>query len=205
MRKSKADTAETRKRIIGVASNVFLRQGLAATGIADIMVAAGLTQGGFYRHFESKEQLIAEANAAAFRELFAMFDAVTAGKSPHDALDTIVNIYLYQLHAEEVIYLCPLANLGSELCHSDDRVKAVIGDGYAGLVKLFASHLMRMDVADYVGVAEAIVATIVGAVSLSRLTVEPASTMAILANARNTVNFLVHNAATSKTLVKTAH
>jgi TetR/AcrR family transcriptional repressor of nem operon len=205
MRKSKADTAATRKRIIAVASNVFLRKGLAATGIADIMVAAGLTQGGFYRHFESKEQLVAEANAAAFLELFAMFDAATAGKSPKEALDTIIHIYLYQLHAEEVVYLCPLANLGSELRHADERVRAVAGEGYAGLVKLIASHLMRMDVADYVGVAEAIVAIIVGAVSLSRLTVEPATTKAILANAQNTVNFLVNNTATSKSLLKAAH
>ena len=205
MRKSKADTAETRKRIIAVASNVFLRNGLAATGIADVMVAAGLTQGGFYRHFDSKEQLVAEANEAAFRELLAMFDAATAGKSPQEALDLIVERYLYQLHAEEVIYLCPLANLGTELCHADAQVRAVAGDGYAGLVKLIAAHLMRMDIADYVGVAEAIVAVLVGAVSLSRLTVEPASTKAILSNAQDTINFLVHNAATSKALPKNAH
>lgn len=205
MRKSKVDTAETRKRIIAVASGVFLRRGLAATGIADVMAAAGLTQGGFYRHFESKEQLIAEANAAAFHELLAMFDAATAGKSPQEALDLIVQRYLHQLHAQEVVYLCPLANLGSELCHADAQVRAVAGEGYAGLVKMIAAHLMRMDIADYVGVAESTVATIVGAVALSRLTVEPQSAEAILANAQNTVNFLVRNAATSKTLLKTAH
>jgi TetR/AcrR family transcriptional repressor of nem operon len=205
MRKSKADTAETRKRIIAVASNIFLRQGLAATGIADIMVAAGLTQGGFYRHFESKEQLIAEANEAAFAELFAMFDAATAGLPPREALELIVKRYLYQLQAEKVVYMCPLANLSSELRHADPQVKAVAEDGYARMVKLFASHLLRMDVADYVGVAEAIVAIGVGAVTLARMALEPAAANAILANAHNTINFLVQNAATSKALLKTAH
>jgi TetR/AcrR family transcriptional repressor of nem operon len=48
MRKSKSDTAETRKRIVSTAAQVFLDQGIAATGIADVMAAAGLTQGGFY-------------------------------------------------------------------------------------------------------------------------------------------------------------
>src|SRR5206468_1896277 len=81
MRKSRAETAETRKRIIATSANVFLRQGIAATGVADLMVAAGLTAGGFYRHFESKEQLVAEANALAFQELFAMFDTAVAGKA----------------------------------------------------------------------------------------------------------------------------
>src|SRR5476649_1191164 len=139
MRMSNSETAETRKRIVSTAAQVFLAQGIAATGIADIMVAAGLTQGGFYRHFESKEQLIAEANAAAFRDLFAMFDAATAGLPPREALDLIIHRYLYQLQSEKVIYMCPLANLASELSHADVQVKAVTSDGYAGMVKIFAS------------------------------------------------------------------
>lgn len=200
MRKSKADTAETRKRIVAVASNVFMKRGLAATGIADVMQAAGLTQGGFYRHFDSKEQLVAEASAAAFAELFGMFDACTAGKPPQEALQMIVQRYLNQLKVEDAVYLCPLANLGSELRHGDAQVRTAAGDGYAGLVKLVAAHLMRMDVVDYVAVAEAVVATLVGAVSLSRLPVDPVAADAILANAERTVQALLSKAATSKTL-----
>lgn len=205
MRKSRVETAETRKRIIATASNVFLRQGIFATAVSDVMVAAGLTAGGFYRHFESKEHLVAEANQAAFQELFAMFDSAVAGKAPQEALQIIVHRYLYQLHADPVKYMCPLANLATELYHSDDRIKGVASEGYSGLVKLLAAHLMRMDVVDYLGVAESIVATMVGAVSLSRLTVEPEVTKAILGNAEKTVDLLVQNAGTSRTLIKTAH
>jgi TetR/AcrR family transcriptional repressor of nem operon len=202
MRKSRADTAETRKRIVAAATHVFLRQGIGATGVADVMAAAGLTQGGFYRHFESKEQLLAEASTAAFHDLHAMFDAATAGKPPQEALDLILARYLYQLQGEETIYLCPLATLGSELPRADAQVKAAAAEGYAGLVKLFASLLMRMDIVDYLGLAEAIVATIVGAVSLSRLGADTAAAQAILANAENAVRLLVRNATTSKTLLK---
>lgn len=200
MRKSKAETAETRKRIVAVASNLFMTRGLSSTGVADVMVAAGLTQGAFYRHFESKEQLIAEASAAAFAELFAMFDSYTAGKPAPEALQMIVQRYLYQLTVDDAVYLCPLANLGSELRHGDAEVRGAAGDGYAGLVKMVAAHLMRMDVVNYVAVAESLVATMVGAVSLSRLAVEPAASNAILANAEQTIHSLLRNAATSKTL-----
>src|SRR6267378_3479951 len=65
MRKSRWEAARTRKRIIEAAAQEFRRNGIARTGLADLMAAAGLTHGGFYRHFESKDQLVAEACAAA--------------------------------------------------------------------------------------------------------------------------------------------
>ena len=58
MKKSKAETARTRQRIVEVASEAIRNKGIDATGVAEIMAAAGLTHGGFYRHFGSKEALI---------------------------------------------------------------------------------------------------------------------------------------------------
>lgn len=200
MRRSKFDTSETRKRIVAVAARTFMKEGLSATGIADVMQAAGLTQGGFYRHFESKEQLVAEAGAAAFAELFAMFEAYTAGKPPQVALQMIVQRYLYQLNMDDAVHLCPLANLGSELRHCDSQVRKAAGEGYAGFVKLLAAHLLRMNVVDYAAVAEVVFATLVGAVSLSRVAVDSAASEAILANAEQTVHTLVRNAARSENL-----
>src|SRR5580704_7731116 len=69
MRKSKRATEETRKRIVEMAADEFRQHGIATSGIADLMAAVGLTHGGFYRHFESKEQLVAEATAAALDTL----------------------------------------------------------------------------------------------------------------------------------------
>jgi len=194
MRKSKIDTAETRKRIISTASKVFLTKGLAATGIADIMVAAGLTQGGFYRHFESKEQLIAEANEAAFDQLMDMFERAIAGKPPAQALDTIVFRYLHQLQGRDPVYLCPLANLGSELRHADEQVKATTKDGYERLVRLVALQTQRLGMPGYADVANAIVSTLVGAVTLSRLAADASTQKAILLNAHNVVRVLLQAA-----------
>jgi AcrR family transcriptional regulator len=66
MRKSKQEAAQTRQRIIEAAAVELRRNGIGGTGLAGQMAAAGLTHGGFYRHFDSKDQLIAEACAAVF-------------------------------------------------------------------------------------------------------------------------------------------
>jgi TetR/AcrR family transcriptional repressor of nem operon len=191
MRKSRIETAETRKRIVATASRVFLTRGLAATGIADIMVAAGLTQGGFFRHFRSKGQLVAEANGAAFGQLMDMFERAIAGKPPREALDTIVSLYLHQLQGKDPVYLCPLANLGSELRHSDEQVKAMTVDGYERLVRLIAQQTQQLGIAGHADVANAIVSTLVGAVTLSRLAPDPGTEETILLNAQNVVRVLL--------------
>jgi len=59
MRKSREEAVETRKRIVRAAARKFREQGIVATGLADLMKAAGLTHGAFYRHFASKDQLVA--------------------------------------------------------------------------------------------------------------------------------------------------
>ena len=65
MRKSKEEAALTRKRIVTAAAEEFRKNGIVATGLNDLMKAAGLTHGGFYKHFESKDQLVTEACAEA--------------------------------------------------------------------------------------------------------------------------------------------
>jgi TetR/AcrR family transcriptional regulator, transcriptional repressor for nem operon len=69
MRKSRQEAAKTRERIIASATAEFREHGITATGLADFVKAAGLTHGGFYRHFDSKEQLVAEATDKALAEL----------------------------------------------------------------------------------------------------------------------------------------
>jgi len=189
MKKSITDTAETRKRIVAAASTMFLAQGLASTCIADIMTAAGLTQGGFYRHFESKEQLIAEAAGAACGQLLALFSTATAGKPPREALATLVAFYLDQ--SEEVSALCTLASLGSELRHSDEHVKLIVMTGHQNMVDFIAEQAGQLDIPDPAGIADAIVSAMVGAVTISRLAGDAATARMILDHARAVVGRLL--------------
>lgn len=193
MKRSKIDTADTRKRIVSTASRLFLENGLAETGIAHIMAAAGLTQGGFYRHFDSKDQLIAEANIAANDEMFDYYEQAVAGMAPRDALDTIVGLYLRQSHGEGPAWLCPLPNVGGELRNFDRKVRSVAMDGYQRLVAFFATLTTALGVTDPAGVADAIVSAMVGAVMLSRLAVNPAIAQTILDSTELAVNALLQS------------
>lgn len=189
MKKSKADTAETRLRIISIASNLFLTRGLADTGIADVMTAAGLTQGGFYRHFESKDQLVAESNRAANEELFSFYSASIEGMAPADAIETIVRLYLNQVRGAGS--LCPLANLASELRHTNAHIREVAMQGRLKLLDTIAAMVEQLGIADPAGVADAIVSAAVGAVTLSQLMDDPAGARAILDHAQSAVATLL--------------
>src|SRR5271154_1684638 len=84
MRKSREEAAQTRKRIVTAASEGFRKNGIVATGLNDLMSAAGLTHGGFYKHFESKDQLVAAACAEAV--VTAILETLSAAASERGGL-----------------------------------------------------------------------------------------------------------------------
>ncbi len=184
MRKSRAQSAATRERIVSTATKMFLDKGLGTVGMRDIMAGASLMPGGFYRHFQSKDQLIAVASGTAFDRAYAMLEAETIGKSPAEAVERIVSVYLGQTQAEGKPYLCPLAMLGAELSHSDPQVRAIAVDGYQRIVQLIADHLTDQTRRGALITASGIVSTLVGAVTLAEITPDSAMARAILRNAK---------------------
>lgn len=193
MRKSKAETAETRKRIVATAANLFLDNGIGATGIADVMEAAGLTQGGFYRHFESKEQLVVEASEVAYDRTFDMLVKQVADLPPREAIARVVHLYLHQRMVKNADYLCPMAHLGSELPNADERIKAVANAGFKRLVGFLAGLAQQLRVTSSMALADAIAATMLGAVIMARMAITPASASAVLANAESTIDLMVQS------------
>ena len=166
-------------------------KGLGTVGMRDVMAGANLTPGGFYRHFRSKDRLIAEASSAAFDRAFAMLEGETAGKSPAQAVERIVSVYLGQSQVAEKPYLCPLAMLGAELRHSDPQVRAIAINGYQRIVQLIASRLEHRTRREALATASGIVSTLVGAVTLAEIAPDPAMASAILSNAKALIRELV--------------
>src|SRR5271169_640265 len=82
MRKSREETAQTRARIVSAAAAEFRRNGIVATGLNDLMGAAGLTHGGFYKHFESKDQLVRESCIEAVQTAILERLAAAASQAP---------------------------------------------------------------------------------------------------------------------------
>jgi TetR/AcrR family transcriptional repressor of nem operon len=143
MRKSKLEAAETRRRIIKAASAEFRRNGIDTTGLSGVMSAAGLTHGGFYRHFDSKDELVAEACAAAMESSGQTNEALACDGDGKDALEAIVTNYLCQDHRDNLSEGCLLPGLGSELARSDDKIRAVATAGFLKFVDLIAEQYRR--------------------------------------------------------------
>jgi TetR/AcrR family transcriptional regulator, transcriptional repressor for nem operon len=173
MRKSKQEAAETRERIVAAAAAEFRRNGISATGLADLMAAAGLTHGGFYRHFGSKDQLVAEACTAAVDSVSEMFEEAFSRHRKSNGLKAAAASYLSACHRDGPSDGCPFAALGSELVRADEATRARATEGLKRIVDLLAGGYagLRPDAAK----RRAFVAlsTMVGALTLARLVTEP--------------------------------
>ena len=141
MRKSKQEAAATRQRIIMAAAAAFRKNGIAGTGLSDLMAAAGLTHGGFYRHFDSKDQIVAEACTAAGESLVEQLAASASEKAPQRGFNTIVESYLSAAHRDEPADGCPVAALGSEMARGDERTTR---RGNAGFSEVRTDHRLAI-------------------------------------------------------------
>src|ERR1700748_780416 len=101
MRKSRKEAAEKRQRIVEAASEEFRRNGIERTGLAELMAAAGLTHGGFYKHFESKEQATAESVAAGIESMIDSWRRTLAEAPSDQGIRTAMTEYLSANHRDE--------------------------------------------------------------------------------------------------------
>jgi TetR/AcrR family transcriptional regulator, transcriptional repressor for nem operon len=130
----------THERIVEVAARAIRRSGYGGTGVADIMKEAGLTHGGFYAHFASREAMLAEAADRAGAEAVAVSARIAAAAPPEQALQSVLRAYLSKEHVENAETGCSVAALGSEMPRqapevrraSTRRIKEMI-DGIARL------------------------------------------------------------------------
>jgi TetR/AcrR family transcriptional repressor of nem operon len=180
MKKSKLEAAETRRRIVKMAAAEFRRNGIHATGLSDVMAAAGLTHGGFYRHFDSKDELVAEACAAAMEPAAENIVAAACYGAANDSVEAIVTSYLCPDHRDNLSKGCLIAALGSELARSDDKTRAVATAGFLKLVEVVAKQYRRAKPKAAKARALVAVTAMIGAVMMSRIVTDPELSAAIL-------------------------
>ncbi len=177
-RASQAAKAASRAAIVAAAARRFRERGIEATSVADVMTAAGLTHGGFYRHFDSKDGLAAAAIDAAMEDVLAPLRAdLDAGRDA--AATRHVKRYLSAGHVDRPGAGCPLAALSSEARRGDGETAAAYARGAAATRKLLARALGG-DAAR----AGALMSLLVGAVSLARSLDDPRARDTILKAAR---------------------
>lgn len=178
MKKSKAETAETRKRIVEAASKAFRSQGIEATGVAEIMSAAGLTHGGFYRHFSSKEQLVAEAIAMSPKDLVA--DSEAAAEEGVEAMLRVLQEYVTPQYRDATAEGCPLAAIGSELVRADGTTRHVATEGFLRIIRAWTPFMRAKTGEDPADVSISLLTNMIGALTIARMVDDPELSRRIL-------------------------
>lgn len=158
MRITKEKRQENHDRIVTIASEMFRERGYDGVGVADLMERAGLTHGGFYNHFASKDALIAEASAKGFVE--------TSERYAGFAIGDVIDAYISRRHRDARGQGCPAAALSGEAARLPEDSRAVFGDGIAGLFAALEGGLAGQPEARAQAIS--LLAQAVGAVVLSR-------------------------------------
>jgi TetR/AcrR family transcriptional repressor of nem operon len=187
MRKSKAETAETRRRIVEIAAQAFKSKGIYATGVGEIMAAAGLTHGGFYRHFSSKEQLIAEACANSMDALIE--SAETAAAAGRECFLRHLEDFLSTEYRDDTLGGCPLVAMGSELVRADAETRQIASQGFMELIDVIAKWNPDDDLSAARAEGIFTLSSMIGAVTMSRIVDDSELSNQILNVARERLAF----------------
>jgi TetR/AcrR family transcriptional repressor of nem operon len=163
----------THQRIVETAARAIRRSGYHGTGVADIMKQAGLTHGGFYAHFESREAMLAEAADRAGAETVATLERVAAAAPPKQALGAMLRAYLSKAHAEGIESGCAVAALGSEMPRQSAQVRRVATRRIKEMIDLVTRQLPEWGESGAHERALVTLATAVGALVLARAVDDP--------------------------------
>jgi AcrR family transcriptional regulator len=173
----------THERIVEVAARAIRRSGYSGTGVADIMKEAGLTHGGFYAHFESRDALLAEAGDRAGAESVALAAQVAAAAPPGQALRAMMQAYLSPQHIAAIETGCPVSALGSEMPRQAPEVRRVATIHIKEMIDLFARQLPDWGQPQAHEKAMAMVCGLIGTTMIARAVDDPKLSAALCAAA----------------------
>lgn len=176
---------ETHRQLLDIAGQLLRTGGPEAVSVTQVMGEAGLTNGGFYAHFRSREDLLAQAIERAFRDATAMFERARDGRAAAEALPRYVRSYLSAAHRDMPGLGCPVPALGADALRLSDAARACFAGGVDDLVKRIATLVEALGIEQPQAVARSILAEMSGAITLSRIVAEDAdASAAILHDAR---------------------
>lgn len=163
----------THDRIVQVAARAIRRSGYQGTGVADLMKEAGLTHGGFYAHFASRDALLAEAADRAGAEGIEGLSKIAAAAPAGESLAALVTAYLSRAHVEHPELGCPVAALGSEMPRQAPEVRRAATRRIKELVDLIGRQLPNWGEPGAYEEALVLFATLAGTLMLARAVDEP--------------------------------
>jgi TetR/AcrR family transcriptional repressor of nem operon len=176
---SKVEKAKTHRRIVEIASRRFREDGLAGVGIAELMKEAGLTVGGFYKHFDSRDDLVAEAVGSACGGLKRRVEAAASG-GPAVSYAGLIDDYLNKAHRNNPGRGCAFGALAGDIARSDRRTRALASQQVRNYLQLIAGLLPGKGKRAARSKAILTFSALVGALALARAVSEEALSLEIL-------------------------
>ncbi|RYX98312.1 MAG: TetR/AcrR family transcriptional regulator, partial [Bradyrhizobiaceae bacterium] len=168
MRYSKEHKAETHTRIVKKASVRLRERGAHGIGVADLMKEAGLTHGGFYAHFDSREALVVEAFEYAMDRSIARWRQQSTDTPPDERLASIVNAYLSPQHRDNPGHGCAMPALGAEIAREGPKTRRAFAAKLDDMIGMLAEQLPGdQDVARKQAMAT--LATLMGTILMARI------------------------------------
>jgi TetR/AcrR family transcriptional repressor of nem operon len=167
MRVSREKAAEHRDRIIDAAGALFRAKGFGGIGVADIMKAADLTHGGFYGHFASKDDLVAQASRRTMARAAANWTKLVEA-APDNPYAALLEHYLSPKHRDDPGKGCAFAALGNDAARSGKIVRKAFAEGLAPLIDILTQSIPGKSKAARRRKAVAAMATLVGALTMAR-------------------------------------
>ena len=201
MRYSKEHKQETHARIVKKASVRLREKGAHGIGVADLMKEAGLTHGGFYAHFDSREALVIEAFAYAMDRSNERWRKVAEQTPPEKRLATIVETYLTPLHRDDPGHGCAVPTLGAEIARESPKTRKAFAAKLEQMIDMMADQILDVPRKSARKQAMAALATMMGTLVLSRIAGTGEFSDEILASGRDAV---LERAAATKPVAKKA-
>ncbi|MBI3475748.1 MAG: TetR/AcrR family transcriptional regulator [Acidobacteria bacterium] len=181
MRYEPEHKTQTRDRIVRNAARKLRAQGLSSPGVASVMKASGLTVGGFYKHFRSKDELLAEAIAQAFAESNENIRSALEHVPREDKWKELVRLYLSTEHCDHPDTGCPVAALAPEIA----RAKLSVRKRIAGLMNEWVEFMPGATARERERNLFVIYSAMAGAISIARILTDPADRQKLLASVRD--------------------
>jgi AcrR family transcriptional regulator len=163
----------THERIVETAARAIRRSGYDGTGVADIMKEAGLTHGGFYAHFDSREAMLAEAADRAGADAVAMMERIAASVPPEQALEAMMRAYLSKEHVDSIEAGCATAALVSEMPRQTPAIRRAATRRIKEMIDTIARQSPDWGQPRAHENALVAMATMVGALTLARAVDDP--------------------------------
>jgi TetR/AcrR family transcriptional repressor of nem operon len=184
MPRSTGHKAQTRTRIVAAAARAFRERGVESVAIADVMRAAGLTHGGFYAHFPSKDALVAEATASGLIDSRREFVSDAAAANPQAPLREVIRRYVSRYHRDHQGEGCAMPALTAEIAREPAEVRRAFTAALEEFVTGLADYVPGDSPAARRDGALVLAAGMAGAVALSRAVDDPALSDRLLLAAR---------------------